>query len=114
MFNGIADEAMVNDGTGFVHLSMTSFVIRFISYTTTSLGRNFIHCYFLFVFKIPMLFRFQWQCSLECLDFLHRLQITSVHLPLLAFPCLVGGSSNFQYSLVFAIISSRVITAFQP
>jgi hypothetical protein len=33
---------------------------------------------------------------------------------LLAFPCLVGGSSNFQYSLVFAIISSWVITAFQP
>jgi hypothetical protein len=51
MFNGIANEAMVNDGTGFVCFSMTYFVIGFISCTTTSLGQNSIHNYLLFVFK---------------------------------------------------------------
>jgi hypothetical protein len=35
MFNGIADETMVNDGIGFVRFSTTSFVIEFISCTTT-------------------------------------------------------------------------------
>ncbi len=35
MFNGIADETMVNDGTRFVRFSATSFVIEFISCTTT-------------------------------------------------------------------------------
>jgi hypothetical protein len=39
MFNGIVDEAMVNDdGIKFVHFFVTSFVIKFISYTTTNLG----------------------------------------------------------------------------
>jgi hypothetical protein len=51
MFNGIVDEAMVNDGIGFFHFSTTSFVIGFISYTTTSLGQNSIHYSLFFVFK---------------------------------------------------------------
>jgi hypothetical protein len=49
MFNGIADEATVNDGIGIVYFFMTSFVIRFIS-CTTRLCQNTIHCYLLFVF----------------------------------------------------------------
>ncbi len=49
MFNRILDE-VINDGTRFVCFSMTSFVTRFISYTTTRLGRNSSHNYLL-VFK---------------------------------------------------------------
>jgi hypothetical protein len=69
MFNGITDEAMLNDGTKFVLVSVTSFVIKFISYNTTSLGQNSIHYYFLFVFKfvvwvvwIPMAMLFGISC----------------------------------------------------
>jgi hypothetical protein len=51
MFNGIVDEAMVNDGTRFVCFSMTSFVIGFLSCTTISLGQNSIHYYLLFIFN---------------------------------------------------------------
>ncbi len=56
--------------------------------------------------------RFQWQCSLECFNLLHWPQITFIFLPLLAFSYLVGGSSNFQYSLVSPILSSQMIIAF--
>jgi hypothetical protein len=38
MFNKIANEAMVEDGTGFVRFFATSFVIGLISHTTTNLG----------------------------------------------------------------------------
>ncbi len=51
MFNGIVDEALVDDGIKFICFSTTSFVTRFISYTSTSLGQNSIHYYLLFVLK---------------------------------------------------------------
>jgi hypothetical protein len=51
MFNRIANETTINDGTKFVGFFVTSFVTRFISYTTTSLGQNSIHCYLVFVFN---------------------------------------------------------------
>jgi hypothetical protein len=51
MFNRIANEAIVDDGIGFVCFFVTSFVTRFITCTTTNLGWNSIHYYLLFVFK---------------------------------------------------------------
>ncbi len=66
IFNGIIDEVVVNDGTRFVHFSMTSFVTGFISYTTR-LCQNSIHHYiFLSLSLFFGLFKFQWQCFLEC------------------------------------------------
>jgi hypothetical protein len=52
VFNGIANETMVNDGFGFVRLdSMTSFVTKNISYTT-KLCQNSIYYYLFFVLKL--------------------------------------------------------------
>jgi hypothetical protein len=63
---------MIDDGTGFIRFSMTSFVIKFISCTTTSLAHNSIHYYLLFIFKfVVWLFKFQRQLSLECPNLLH-------------------------------------------
>jgi hypothetical protein len=53
MFNGIVNQVAVNDGIGFVHFFVTSFVIGFIS-CTTKLGQNSIHCYLLFVLKFDV------------------------------------------------------------
>jgi hypothetical protein len=39
---------------------------------------------------------------LECPNLLHWPQITSILLPSLPFICLVGGSSNFRYSLAYS------------
>jgi len=101
---------MVNDETGFIHFSITSFVIKFISYITR-LCWNSIQYYLLFVVKfvvqvvwIPM------AMFLVCPSLLHWLQITSVFLPSLAFSYLVDCSNNFQYSLVSPILSSQVIS----
>jgi hypothetical protein len=51
MFDGIAKEAPIDDGIGFVCSFATSFVIGFIYCTITSLGRNSIHCYLLSIFN---------------------------------------------------------------
>ncbi len=54
------------------------------------------------VFWIPMATFF------VCPSLLHRLHITYVLLPSLAFSYLVDGSNNFQYSLMSPILSSQV------
>ncbi len=50
ILNGITDEATINDGTIFIHFSVTSFVTR-LSSCTNKLGQNSIHYYLLFVLK---------------------------------------------------------------
>ncbi len=65
-----------------------------------------------FFLSLNLLFGFfGFQCSLECFDLLHWPHITSILFLLLAFFYLVGGSSNFWYSLAFLILFSQVTIA---
>jgi hypothetical protein len=56
MFNGIINEALINDGTKFIHLFLATFITKFNSYTSTRLCQNSIHCYLFFVIKLVVWF----------------------------------------------------------
>ncbi len=87
LFNGIADEIAVNDGTRFVYFFTSSFITRF-SFYTTKLGRNSIHNYLLCVLKfvvqvvwilMAMLFGMFWFIALT-IDHIYYPSFTSLLL----------------------------------
>jgi hypothetical protein len=72
MFNGIADETTVDDGTRFVHFFMTSSLFLGLFHVPPGwVETPFISTSFLSLSLLFGLFGFQWQHSLECLGLLH-------------------------------------------
>jgi len=109
MFNGIANEATVNDGIGFVRFSATSFVTKFISCTTTSLGLNSIYCYLLFVFKFVVQVILILVAMLLGMSWFIALIVDHICLP--SFVSLLLLSWWFQQFLIFIGVSNTFFTS---
>jgi hypothetical protein len=71
MFNEIVNETIINDGTKFVCFFVCFFVITFFCILLGCAKIPFIATSFLSLSLLFELLKFQWQCSLECLDLLH-------------------------------------------
>ncbi len=104
----IANEAMVNDGTRFVHFSVTSFLTRHNS-CTNMLGWNSIHYYFFFVLKFVVWV--VWIPMVLLLGMPWFIALTTNHIYSPSFTILFLLGWWFQQLLVFNGVSHTFFTS---